>query len=126
MKRQKEREQSNGSAQAKEQVDGAANHAGEENDHKPEVVLYQRFTCSCPRYNPDSGCSDHLRKDNKTMSNLVPTSQRIMTAKDCAMIASQMGDVEAVSSSGLTMQLEKVLHLPQLSENLLSISKMAN
>ena len=49
-----------------------------------------------------------------------------MTAKDCAMIASRMGDVEAVSSSGLTMRLEKVLHLPQLSENLLSISKITD
>ena len=42
------------------------------------------------------------------------------------MVASQSGDVHGITSSGVNMHLEKVLYLPQLSENLLSISKMAD
>ena len=42
------------------------------------------------------------------------------------MVATWSGDVAAVSSNGLNVRLERVLLLPQLSENLLSISKMAD
>lgn len=63
-------------------ADGAAKHVNAEDDHKSDLVLYRRFTCTCPRYNPDSGCSDHLCKDNNTMVNLVPSNRRIWIVED--------------------------------------------
>ena len=58
------------------------------------------------------------------MTGVVPANRKIWMAEDRAMVANRSGSILGITSSGVNMCLENVIYLPQLSENLLSISKL--
>jgi hypothetical protein len=104
---------------------GSAKRVASEDANKGDLVLYPTFSCRCERFNPDSGTSDHMCQDIRNLNELVSINRRIYTANDNVMNAKQMGKFKAKSSSGMGLILDQVLAIPELSENLMSIARLA-
>ena len=73
----------------------------------------------------DSGCTDHMINNREELINIQKTNIRVGVAKKgVEIIANHMGQLKATTSLGCQVTFEKVLYIPTLRRNLISMTRL--
>ena len=74
----------------------------------------------------DSGCTTHLCKERHMFDELVAMEDEVNLANNASAKVKGKGTVTVRSSTGKSIRFCKTLHVPELRNNLLSVSKMTD
>lgn len=77
----------------------------------------------------DSGCTSHLCKDARMLTNSISTRSDIRLANNATSTVDAKGNVELltrVNNKTKRVRLENTLHVPDLRTNLLSVAKIVD
>lgn len=90
--------------------------------NKAPVQAYMSSSVSSHSWVVDSGCSDHMTPQASILNSYQPSDRQILTASGAIVTCQGQGSCNISSN----VQLNSVLHSDSLSENLLSVSSMAD
>ena len=74
----------------------------------------------------NSGCITHLCKDKELFEDLVPNDSEVSLANDASAKAMVKDTVAVKASTGKSIRFRNTLYVPELRNNLLSVSKMTD
>ncbi len=105
----------------------AVKHSSQQSNKANYITKSQSptYTYSTHNFYADSGGSSHFSNSKSNMTSIKPTNTTIETANG-TMKAQAKGNLQINTKGGQTITLKEVLYCPDLTDNLLSISKLTD
>jgi hypothetical protein len=97
--------------------------AGKGYFHVPGSIRCQSKSSAALAFTIDSGATDHMTNNKAIINAYSSSSSSIRVADGSYIVSTGSGSVD-LDTPEATVRLSRVLHVPSLSENLLSISKL--
>ena len=74
----------------------------------------------------DSGCMTHLCREKEMFESITPADDKVSLVNDASAKKKGKGAVSVRSSKGKAVRFKETLHMSELRNNLLSVSKITD
>ena len=101
-------------------------HVSQQLSHAPAMTAMHNDSQASPQvWLTDSGATNHMTPDlsNLQLSRPYPTEDTVQTADGAGLCVTNVGN-SIISTSSKPLRLQSVLHVPKLTQNLLSVHRI--